>query len=256
MVDVISVCLLAFVAVLCVTITPLTFVDPWGYYPTSYHANLYIKLSNGNKITDIAYLVGGSETDYYVDIDKAIKAYGVSVTNGKIYSADQKSYITYSISDNLLTVRTFNNIGLITNTSISAVYYAKSGGSTLRLINFNYFQTLMCNLGYNLSYNTYRGDYTALTEEEKLFVATVAGEMIGEAEITWKIVANVIMNRVGKREWKKYTTVTDVIKYSGFDAYSKNTTEFQKAKQYLNSRGVQTNTRYENLINIVLPIYR
>jgi len=114
----------------------------------------------------------------------------------------------------------------------------------------------MCNLGYNLSYNTYRGDYTALTEEEKLFVATVAGEMIGEAEITWKIVANVIMNRVGKREWKKYTTVTDVIKYSGFDAYSKNTTEFQKAKQYLNSRGAQTNTRYENLINIVLPIYR
>jgi len=45
-----------------------------------------------------------------------------------------------------------------------------------------------------------------------LLIKTVYGEAANCSEASWEAIANVIMNRVSTREWKKYGTVTDVIK--------------------------------------------
>ncbi|MFA9466988.1 MAG: RHS repeat-associated core domain-containing protein [Velocimicrobium sp.] len=61
-----------------------------------------------------------------------------------------------------------------------------------------------------------------LTKEQKLLITTVYGEAANCSEASWEAIANVIMNRVGTREWKKYDTVTDVIENSGFDCNTTN----------------------------------
>ncbi len=96
--------------------------------------------------------------------------------------------------------------------------------------------------------------YPELTEEEKIFVATVCGESIGEGEVAWQFVANTIMNRLESKHWSKYNSVTDIIAYTGYDAYSRQTPEYCKAMNYLNNR-TYDNDLYENVITIILPIY-
>jgi len=91
-----------------------------------------------------------------------------------------------------------------------------------------------------------------LTEEQKIFIATIAGESIGQGSLAWEAVGNVIMNRIGVREWSKYSTATDVIKNTGFDGYGSN--EYKKAMEYLNNR-TGDNQLYENLINTVMPVH-
>ena len=92
-----------------------------------------------------------------------------------------------------------------------------------------------------------------LTEDEKIFIATVAGEAIGENEKTWSAVAHVIKNRVGYREWKSYTNTTDVIKNTGFDGYL--SSQYNYCMNYLNNR-TGNDATYERLIEVVLPIYQ
>lgn len=58
--------------------------------------------------------------------------------------------------------------------------------------------------------SNYGIDYD-LNEDEKLFVAVVAAESIGEGELGWQVVANVIMNRIGSGEWKSFATPRQVI---------------------------------------------
>lgn len=58
-------------------------------------------------------------------------------------------------------------------------------------------------------------DEEQLTDEEKLFIQTIYGEADNSSEASWKAIANVIMNRVGKYDWKKYKTPAEVIKKSG-----------------------------------------
>ncbi|WP_010681102.1 RHS repeat-associated core domain-containing protein, partial [Acetivibrio cellulolyticus] len=93
-----------------------------------------------------------------------------------------------------------------------------------------------------------------LTEEQILMIKTVYGEAANCSEASWEAVANVIMNRVGTREWKKYDTVTKVIKNSGFDAYTNPNDPYKTAEKYLNNRD-GSNAKLEKLISIVLDVY-
>lgn len=94
-----------------------------------------------------------------------------------------------------------------------------------------------------------------LTDEETLFVTTIYGEAASCSEYSWQAIANVIINRIGTREWKKYTTVSEVIKYTGFDAYNNPNDPFREAEKYFENRDF-TNEKIEKMINIVIPIYR
>lgn len=94
-----------------------------------------------------------------------------------------------------------------------------------------------------------------LTEEEILFVETIYGEANRCSEYSWQAIANVIMNRIGIREWRNYTTVTEVIKNSGFDSYTYKNDPFREAVAYFENRDY-SNATIEQMIEIVIPIYR
>lgn len=95
--------------------------------------------------------------------------------------------------------------------------------------------------------------YLDLSEEEKLLVATVCGEAIGEGELGWKAVTNVIMNRVDSKYFSD--SVTEVIQNTGFDAYTYQTSEYRKAMDYLENR-TNDNELYEEIISVTIAIYR
>ena len=97
-------------------------------------------------------------------------------------------------------------------------------------------------------------DCTNLTEEQKKFVAVIAGEAIGANEKTQKAVAHTIMNRVKEPRdvWSKAKSVSDVLIKSQYNAVDGN--QYNLAMNYLNNRD-GSNAMYENLINAVIPIY-
>ncbi|MBP1616058.1 MAG: hypothetical protein H6Q13_3506 [Bacteroidetes bacterium] len=97
-------------------------------------------------------------------------------------------------------------------------------------------------------------DRSILGDEQKILVATIYGESAGCSLVAWEAIANVIVNRVGNREWSRYNTVTKVIQDTGFDAYTYQNAPYKEAIQYLNNRD-GSNQRIEQLIKIVLPVY-
>ena len=97
-----------------------------------------------------------------------------------------------------------------------------------------------------------------LTKVQKLFVAVIAGEAIGEGKKSWKAIAHIIMNRVRDKthDFKNYNTVTKVIKQPyQFSSYFYKDRQYLKAKNYLKKRKPK-NKRYERLIKAVIPIYK
>ena len=97
-----------------------------------------------------------------------------------------------------------------------------------------------------------------LTKVQKLFVAVIAGEAIGEGKKSWKAIAHIIMNRVKDKthDFKNYNTVTKVIKQPyQFSSYFYKDRQYLKAKNYLKKRKPK-NKRYERLIKAVIPIYK
>jgi len=64
--------------------------------------------------------------------------------------------------------------------------------------------------------------------------------------------ANVAVNRVGKRECSKYITVADICKFSGFDGYGNG--DYTACMAYLDARDGR-NATYEAIIADVLPVY-
>lgn len=62
------------------------------------------------------------------------------------------------------------------------------------------------------------------------------------------------MNRVGSREWKKYDSITKVIKNSGFDAYTTKNAPHQTAINYFSNRNFSNNS-IEKLIDIAASVY-
>ena len=104
--------------------------------------------------------------------------------------------------------------------------------------------------------------YNDLTEEQKLFVATIAGEAIGQGPTAWATIAYAIMNRVDDtiHEWYNLHTVTAVIQSpQAFSSYYGQSTQYLRALNYLNNRTWDNEDYekliYEELINVVLPIY-
>jgi len=96
-----------------------------------------------------------------------------------------------------------------------------------------------------------------LTDEQKLFIATIAGESIGQGETAWRAVGNVIMNRVSdnKHEWKNLNSVSDVIKEPwAFTSYTRKEPQYALTMEYLNNRTGES-ALYEDLISTVLPVY-
>jgi RHS repeat-associated protein len=93
-----------------------------------------------------------------------------------------------------------------------------------------------------------------LSEELIIMIATVYGEAANCSDAGKEAVANIIMNRVGTREWKKYNTVTEVIENSGFDAYTHPNDPYNEAITYLKKRD-GSNADIENTIKIVTAVY-
>lgn len=94
-------------------------------------------------------------------------------------------------------------------------------------------------------------------EEFKILAATVYGEAANSSEVAWQAIAFVIKNRVGKREWTQYKTISDIIKKTGFDAYTQRNVPYISAETYLNeNQDVKgNNTKIEKLISVLTPIY-
>ena len=103
--------------------------------------------------------------------------------------------------------------------------------------------------------SNYGIDTTLLSEEEITILTTLYGEAAGCTEVAWKAIANVIMNRVGVREWSKYETPLEIIKYTGFDAYTNPNNPYKEAQEYFENRDYSSD-RIERLIEAVLPILR
>ena len=97
-----------------------------------------------------------------------------------------------------------------------------------------------------------------LTEDQKVFISTIAGEATITAQgysvspLARQAIANVIMNRIGQREWARYTSAADICACTGFGGYKSYL--FHACMDYLNHRD-GSNEEIELLIEQVLPVY-
>lgn len=100
------------------------------------------------------------------------------------------------------------------------------------------------------------------SNEFKLFIATVYGEAVGQGVLAWMAVASVIMNRVGKYEWKnKCPTITAVIEdHAAFSSYydpkiKSATLKFKLAQNYLNHPTGAPPNNLSEIIQTIYPIF-
>lgn len=97
--------------------------------------------------------------------------------------------------------------------------------------------------------------YPDLNDEQKLFIATVAGEAGGNSEKAQRAVAHVIMNRVGYKDWAKHDTVGKLLTPDQFSSINDpNNQPFQEMTKYLQNRD-GSNPRLERLINTAMNVY-
>ncbi len=110
--------------------------------------------------------------------------------------------------------------------------------------------------GYHLGCYGQLKDYwiEELTEEQKVFVSTVAGEAIGENVRTQEAVAYTIMNRYNEPRdaWSSATSVSDILTYEQYNAVG--SSQYNQMMLYLENR-TYDNLKYEMLIDAVIPIY-
>ncbi len=98
----------------------------------------------------------------------------------------------------------------------------------------------------------------ALSQDQKVLIATIAAEATVTAQGTpvssqaRQAMANVALNRVGRREWSQHTTVADICRLTGFDGYGDH--NYQACMAYLNNRD-GCNETYEAIIWDVLAAY-
>ena len=98
----------------------------------------------------------------------------------------------------------------------------------------------------------------AISQDQAVLIATIAAEATVTAKHTpvsshaRQAMANVALNRVGKREWKKHKTVADICRSTGFDGYGDR--NYQACMAYLNNRD-GCNETYEAIIWDVLAAY-
>ena len=58
-----------------------------------------------------------------------------------------------------------------------------------------------------------------MTQDDATVFATIYGEAANSSPASWRAIAHVIMNRVGRREWWKHKTPAAIVAYTGFDAF-------------------------------------
>ena len=98
----------------------------------------------------------------------------------------------------------------------------------------------------------------ALSYEQKVLISTIAAEASVTALGTpvssqaRQAMANVALNRVGSREWSRYTSVAEICQYTGFDGYGGS--NYWACMNYLNQRD-GSNSIYEEIIWDVLSAY-
>ena len=97
-----------------------------------------------------------------------------------------------------------------------------------------------------------------LNEEEQVLVATIAAEATVAANgnpvssEARQAMANVVLNRVGQREWSQYSSVAEICQYTGFDGYGNE--NYEECLKYLNNRD-GSNKTYEAIIWDVMTAY-
>jgi peptidoglycan hydrolase-like protein with peptidoglycan-binding domain len=96
-----------------------------------------------------------------------------------------------------------------------------------------------------------------IADEFQILVATVFGEAAASSDVAQKAILWVMKNRVGSREWARFTSIASVIKNTGFDAYTQKNVPYVKAFNYMTTRSADTmDTRLERLIRTLRPVYR
>jgi hypothetical protein len=90
--------------------------------------------------------------------------------------------------------------------------------------------------------------------ELRIFLSCIYGEAANSSPASWKAIASCILNRVGKREWKKHDTALKVIANTGFDAFEHENDPYQMAMDHLkrNPSGMGALAR---LVETVTPLY-
>lgn len=88
----------------------------------------------------------------------------------------------------------------------------------------------------------------------RIFISCIYGEAANCSAASWKAIASCILNRIGRREWKRFTTTTEIIAMTGFDAFEHENVPFRQAMTLLAShpQGVGAVSR---LLDAVLPLY-
>lgn len=95
-----------------------------------------------------------------------------------------------------------------------------------------------------------------MTEELRIFLATIYGEAAQSSPASWKAIASVILNRVGQREWKKHKTPLAVIANTGFDAFTHGNSPYRTAYKALGMPFmVQERSILGRLMEAAIPIY-
>lgn len=97
----------------------------------------------------------------------------------------------------------------------------------------------------------------------KLFVATVYGKAANQSETAWKAIGSVIINRVQNKRflhhlhdhYLKCETTSEVIIFTGFDAYTRKTREFNLAMAFLEGRLQNPPQNLSHMIDALKPIY-
>jgi spore germination cell wall hydrolase CwlJ-like protein len=93
------------------------------------------------------------------------------------------------------------------------------------------------------------------TDEFRKFAATIYGEAGASSKDAWRAVGHVIMNRVGYREWKKRTTVTEVVENTGFDAYTQQTSQYKSAYNYLTGAADKAPPNLQEMLQVAANVY-
>ena len=202
-----------------------------------------------------------SETNREMWLTFSINSLGKSVNNGDRVSA----------------MATFDGTakGYMVAKCFTLIYYQDAMYIDITSIGENllingYFQTLVCEDEKTKAFSFENGSKITdpylpqylpdalygLTEEEKLMIKTVSGEANSCSLFGQEAIAHVIMNRVKEQKDARLNrnTVTDVIKYTGFDAYTTQNNPYKAMDNYLNNR-IYTDIEKERTIEMVLGVY-
>lgn len=76
------------------------------------------------------------------------------------------------------------------------------------------------------------------SEDFKIFASTINGEAGASSVESQKTIAHSIMNRVGKREWKRHKSPVDIIKNTGYDAYTQKNSPYGHIAGYTGNQWI------------------